>query len=165
MSEVQKPPEVSGEGSPAPAAVKAEGSPDKIGSELDAARAQIAALERKLAAATRKGKSAEELEAALSEREEKLGEIQRAADAALKQRDKLLQDVLRPRLEALPEQTRELVRRAGGGGPEALIEALELAEKAASRERKSPQGGLLPNAPQAQAMADYNRRWDKVLKQ
>jgi len=115
-------------------------------------REQISALEKrakdaekKAAAFERKGKTAEELEAALAKREEEFKASDETLRADIEKRDKLFKATLKPRLEALPEHTRKLVERAGKESPEALIEALELAEKDKTAEKPQPQGGLLPN--------------------
>lgn len=153
---------------PVPGTAKPEVNQDSddvesLKSRLDAAEKARAAAERKLEAAARKGKSAEELQAALEKREEEFAETAKAHDAAVKQRDKLFQAVLKPRLDALPEHARELVKRAGKESPEALLEALELAEKAGGTAKHPVQGGPVPSATQA-TDGDFNRRWDKVLK-
>lgn len=146
------------EGTPAPAAVKAEGAPDN--QELDQARAQVAALERKLAAATRKGKTAEELEAALAKREEEWADADKQRAEAITKRDKLLEATLKPRLESLPEHTRKLVKLAGKEGPEALIEALELAEKDATKQVAPVQGGPLPSTKQTPGLVGEDGQFD-----
>lgn len=169
MSDAKVPPTDKGEVSPAPDAnQKSEVNPDNseldaLKSRLDAAEKAKAAAERKLQAADRKGKSADELQTQLERREEEWSEAQRSHEGALKQRDKLFQQVLKPRLEALPEHARELVKRAGKDSPESLLEALELAEKAAGtgpKEVKEPQGGPVPNPRQVNTLEDAKGNFD-----
>lgn len=134
----------------APDANKAETTQDN--SEVKAMREQIQALskslkdaEKKAAAFERKGKTAEELEAALAKREEEFKASDEVLRADLEKHSKLFKQTLKPRLEALPEHTRKLVERAGKDGPDALLEALELAEKDKQAAKPEPQGGSLPS--------------------
>lgn len=154
-----KKPEVS----PAPAAApKAEVQSEDVETlkaRLDAAEKARAVAERKLESAARKGKSADELQDALEKREEELGEAKREHEQAVAKRDKLVTQLLKPRLEALPEQVRELVKRAGKESPEALVEALELAEKAHGRQVQPVQGGPVQNVKQ-ESLEDKDGNFD-----
>lgn len=146
---------------PAPDADKSESktAPDADKSEttqdnaaMKSLREQNAALEKrakdaekKAAAFERKGKTAEELEAALEKREGEFKASEETLRADLDKHSKLFKQTLKPRLDALPENTRKLVERAGKEGPDALLEALELAEKDKPGQKPDPQGERLPS--------------------
>lgn len=162
---------------PAPAADKSESktAPDadkaettqENNSDMKAMREQISALEKrakdaekKAAAFERKGKTAEELEAALAKREEEFKASDETLRADLEKHSKLLKQTLKPRLEALPENTRKLVERAGKDGPDALLEALELAEKGNTAEKPQPQGERLPSLKPGGSLVNADGEFD-----
>lgn len=150
----------------APDADKAENAPEN-NSDMKAMREQISALEKrakdaekKAAAFERKGKTAEELEAALEKREGEFKASEETLRADLEKHSKLLKQTLKPRLEALPENTRKLVERAGKEGPDALLEALELAEKDKPGTKPDPQGERLPSLKPGGSLVDANGEFD-----
>lgn len=142
-----------------PAEAEVPSEVESLTTKLAEAQARAERAEKAFNAAQRKGKTADELQLQLEKREEEFTRLQ----GELEKREKLFRQTLKPRLESLPEHTRKLVELAGKDGPEALIAALELAEKDARPAKHEPQGGALPNAGSS-AEPDWNRRWDKVLK-